>query len=191
MLQIVLIRPGSTAFDSEGRIQGTLDVPLSEAGNEQVAAICAQLADAHLEIIYSSPCQSSLETAEAVAKRVGVKYKEVEKLRNLDHGLWQGMRLEEVKRKQPRVFKQWREHPETICPPEGEMVEPARRRVEEVLAKIVKKHKHGVVGLVVPEPLASLAQACLCRQPPPEVMKSTPACGTWQTFGVGAEASAS
>lgn len=191
MLQIVLIRPGSTAFDSEGRIQGTLDVPLSEAGTEQVEAICGELADAGIEIIYSSPCQSSLETAEGIAKALGVKYKEVEKLRNLDHGLWQGMRLDEVKRKQPRVFKQWQEHPETVCPPEGEMVDQARQRVEAVLAKLVKKHKQGVVGIVLPEPLASLAQAQLSHQALPELVKPAAPCCSWQTFGIGAAASAS
>ena len=33
-----------------------------------------------------------------------------------------GMLVEEVKQKQPRVYRQWLEHPETVCPPEGETV---------------------------------------------------------------------
>jgi len=186
MLQIVLIRPGSTSFDSEGRIQGNLDVPLSEAGNAQAEAAGAELRDAQIELIYCSPCQSSVETAEEIAKSLGVKFKEVEKLRNLDHGLWQGMRLDEVKRKQPKVFKQWLDHPETVCPPQGEMLEHASTRLEAVLAKIVKKHKQGVVGLVLPEPLASLAEAHLKHQAVPDLIKSAAPCGSWQTIGVGA-----
>ena len=40
----------------------------------------------------------------------------------MNHGLWQGMIIDEVKRKQPKVYKQWQEHPENVCPPEGEML---------------------------------------------------------------------
>ena len=38
MLRIVLIRPGSTDYDAEGRIQGTLDIPLNEQGDKEVLA---------------------------------------------------------------------------------------------------------------------------------------------------------
>ena len=38
MVQIVLIRPGSTDYDEQGRIQGTLDIPLNEQGTREVAA---------------------------------------------------------------------------------------------------------------------------------------------------------
>ena len=33
MVRIVLIRPGSTDFDEQGRITGTLDIPLNEPQN--------------------------------------------------------------------------------------------------------------------------------------------------------------
>ncbi len=54
-----------------------------------------------------------------------LKPKTLERLQNLDHGLWQGMLIEEVKRKQPKVYKQWQEQPENVCPPEGEMLAAA------------------------------------------------------------------
>ena len=37
MLKILLIRPGVTDFDEQGRIKGTLDIPLNENGTAQVA----------------------------------------------------------------------------------------------------------------------------------------------------------
>ena len=77
-------------------------------------------------------------------------------MHNLDHGLWQGMLIEDVKSKQPKIYKRWQESPENVCPPEGEMLSDARERIQAVLAKLAKKHKEGVIGLVVPEPLASL-----------------------------------
>ena len=36
------------------------------------------------------------------------------------------LQLEEIRRKFPKVYKQWHESPEKICPPEGEtLTEPA------------------------------------------------------------------
>ena len=50
MLQIVLIRPGSTDYDVQGRIQGSLDIPLSEQGLAEAAAVAEQLRGKGLEV---------------------------------------------------------------------------------------------------------------------------------------------
>ena len=57
-------------------------------------------------------CRSAQETAELIGRGLKLKPKALERLQNLDHGLWQGMRIDEVKHKQPKVYKQWQEHPE-------------------------------------------------------------------------------
>ena len=59
MLNVALVRPGCTDYDQQGRIQGTLDIPLCEQGRQEVAKIAADLKDAGLEIIYTSPCRSA------------------------------------------------------------------------------------------------------------------------------------
>ena len=45
MLKILLIRPGVTDFDEQGRIKGTLDIPLSDEGTAQVAKMIDELSD--------------------------------------------------------------------------------------------------------------------------------------------------
>ena len=45
MLTILLVRSGMTEFDSQGRIQGTLDVPLSDEGRQQAEAAADDLAE--------------------------------------------------------------------------------------------------------------------------------------------------
>ena len=55
MLKIVLIRPGSTDFDVEGRIRGTLDVPLNRHGTEQVARTIDELSCWQFDAIFTSP----------------------------------------------------------------------------------------------------------------------------------------
>ena len=73
------------------------------------------------------------------------------------------MLIDDVKRKQPKVFRQWQEQPEIICPPEGEMLSEAQERVQAALLKVLKKHKQGTIALVVPEPLASVVHGYLAQ----------------------------
>ena len=135
MLRIFLIRPGSTDFDQQGRIKGTLDIPLSESGKQQAAHAAEALADTAIEIVYSAPCQSAWQTAQMLADRLDVKLKRLDTLHNLDHGLWHGMLIDDVKQRQPKVYRMWQEQPETVCPPEGETLAAARLRVQKALKR--------------------------------------------------------
>jgi broad specificity phosphatase PhoE len=158
MLQIVLVRPGSTDYDVQERIQGALDIPLNEQGLAEVARTIEELRDRSIETVYTPTSQPSLQTAQAIAKALGLKLKKLDRLQSLNMGLWQGMLVEDVRRKQPKVYRQWQEQPELICPPEGEMLGDADERVRLSLTKLLKRHREGVIALVVPEPLLSLAR---------------------------------
>lgn len=184
MVRIVLIRPGATEYDRQGRIQGVLDVPLSAEGAGEASRIAAELRETGIELLYTSDCEHALQTASAVAAELGVKSKRLENMQNLDHGLWQGMLVEEVKRKQPKVYRQWQEQPASVCPPGGEMLGDAQKRVRAVLVKLFKKHKEGVVGLVVPEPLASLVRALLERTEVGDLWRAGAEHGTWEAIDV-------
>lgn len=184
-LRILLIRPGSTDYDEQGRIQGRLDIPLSEAGVEQVSRSAGALKEEGIEVLYASPGQAAEETGRALAQGLDVKMKLIEGMQNLDQGLWQGMLVEHVKAKQPKVYKQWQENPETVCPPEGETLDQARDRVAQMLAKLRRKHKRGVIGLVVPEPLASVVASELRSERPGDLWKPAP-CGSWESIAVAA-----
>jgi broad specificity phosphatase PhoE len=156
MLNFLLIRTGKTDFDCQGRVGGTIDLPLSELGWQQIAALTEELHQQVVVAIYAGPGKATQQTAELVAVSLRQKVKTNKKLRNLDLGLWQGMLVDEVRAKQPRIYKQWQEHPETVCPPEGECLQEAEERLREVIRKLIKKHKEGTVALVLPEPLATL-----------------------------------
>ncbi len=184
MVKLVIIRPGSTNYIEQGRIQGTLDVPLSDEGSAEVDAEVAELEALEIGTIYFAPCQAAEETARKIADVTGSKIKKAELFCNLDHGLWQGMLVDEVKRKHPKIYKQWQDHPDNICPPEGETVGNARDRIEVGITKLLKRHKKGVVGLVVPEPLASLVVGYLEHEAVGDLWKaSAQTCG-WQAIDV-------
>jgi probable phosphoglycerate mutase len=159
MVQIVLIRPGITEYDQQGRVQGTLDIPLCEDGREEVAKLVDELRGQPIAAIYAGPGQSAEQTAEMIAQAFDLKVKTNDKLQNLDQGLWQGMLVSDVKAKQPKVYRQWQEQPETVCPPQGETLVSAKQRVSGALTKLLKKHKADrMIAIVVPEPVASVVR---------------------------------
>ncbi len=165
MVDVVLIRPGCTDFDEQHRIQGALDLPLNSRGQEQIAGIVKRLSEMDLELIYASPCEPARSTANTLGAELGIRVKEIDELRNLNHGLWQGLLVDDVRRKYPKVFKQWQESPETICPPQGETVPDAVSRIRKALAKPLRKHKKPI-GIVASEPLATLIACVVCDRTP-------------------------
>jgi phosphoserine phosphatase len=185
MFQILLIRPGTTEYDQQGRVQGTLDIPLCEDGRQEVAAMIGQLRQQPITAVYSSPSHSAQQTAEALAATLDLKVKTIDKFENLDHGLWQGMLVSDVKAKQPKVYRQWQEQPETVCPPQGETLCDAKERVQEALAKLMKKHKaEGLLALVVPEPLASVVRKVLRQDDWGDLWHCSDAAAKWELIQV-------
>ncbi|MGC1276457.1 MAG: histidine phosphatase family protein [Planctomycetaceae bacterium] len=154
MSEVILVRPGYTDFDEQCRIQGLLDLPLNERGQRYVEELVGQLSDLDVDVILTDPGEPARTTAEALGDALDVSVKDVPDLRNLDLGLWQGLQLDEVRRKYPKLLKQWHEHPETICPPQGEPVCEAMTRIAQALKKPLRKHKRVVI--VAADPLATL-----------------------------------
>lgn len=155
----IVIRPGETDFDQQSRIQGALGLPLTSAGQQQVDETISRLAGTPLEVVYASPTEPALSTARQLGAALDVPVKELEGLENLNHGLWEGMLLDDVRRKHPRVYKQWREQPEAVCPPEGETCAEAYERVRKALKRPAKR-RHSF-AVVAPEPLATMVASVL------------------------------
>ena len=180
MTQIVLIRPGLTDYNKQKLIQGTLDVPLNAEGETEVKCLIKEVGSLGLDAVYVSENEPALQTAEAIAEALDIKCRKSDRLRNLDHGLWQGMAIDEIRVRQPKVYRQWQDAPECVCPPQGETLESADERIHSALAKIMKRHKGGIVGLVVPEPLASLVRRYFTHGQLGDLWQATQEHGDWE-----------
>jgi len=56
---LLLIRHGETAWNAESRIQGQLDVPLSNAGIWQAGRLAQRLTDESIDAIFASATADS------------------------------------------------------------------------------------------------------------------------------------
>ena len=184
MVRILLVRPGSTDFDEQGRIKGTLDIPLSEAGSLQVTRIVQELCETKIDQVYSSPCRCAEQTAAILAGDHKLKVKQLSTLQNLDHGLWHGKLVDEVRHSHPKVYRQLQEHPETVCPPEGEPLGIAFDRVKAALERLLKKQRAGIIALVVPEPLFTLVRCLLEEEEVGDLWKAECEEGGWHAIDV-------
>ena len=159
---LLLIRSGKTAYDQEGRIMGTLDLPLSPSGMEEARSFAdragrmldplptgVSFASNQIRRLFTSPARCARETAEIVGRRLGLKPQACPGLGNLDHGLWQGLRVDEIESRQPRLHRQWLENPWSVAPPQGGLLDECCDRVAATLERIAKKHGRGGIAVVV------------------------------------------
>lgn len=180
MCNVVVVRPGATSFDEQERIKGSLDIPLSMHGQEQVSRLAGQLERFPIAYVYSGPCESAQETAKEIAEHTSARWKVFDCLRNLNHGLWEGKTIEEVRRQQPKLFRQVQDNPRAFCPPQGETIADAERRIAKLLAKLCKKHADETIAVVIPDPLASLVVSRLTETDFRDMWEAEQDDGTWE-----------
>jgi broad specificity phosphatase PhoE len=185
-LEVILIRPGSTVYDEQNRVQGVLDIPLSDRGTLEAAEMADRLANGDLAALYCGPGASAVGTAEIIGRGIGLRPRRLDDLRNLDQGLWQGLQLDEIKRRNLKLFRQWLDDPRTICPPNGETVEQAMERIRVAMKPIARRHRGETIGLVVGEPIAQLIAGFLRREPQIKLVEHAPT-GNFERICVGAE----
>lgn len=69
---VCVVRHGETDWNTAGILQGWVDVPLNDCGRRQAQALGDALADARFAAVHTSPLVRSRETAEIIARRLGL-----------------------------------------------------------------------------------------------------------------------
>ncbi|RLS33863.1 MAG: histidine phosphatase family protein [Planctomycetota bacterium] len=162
---LVVVRAGTTDFDLQGRIRGNLDIPLSPGGAVAALTAAHELSAAPPLALYTSTAACAMETATIVAAALRLPPRRVPNLPNIDQGLWQGMLVEEIRRRQPRLAWHWEADPWKVAPPDGELVGEACDRVSGAIEKLLVRHPIGRVALVVPQPLDRIVRWVVAGEP--------------------------
>jgi probable phosphoglycerate mutase len=139
--RLLLVRHGATTLSAEDRFAGSTDVPLSDEGRRQAAALGARLADDEISAVYCSPMRRTIETAALVAEPHKLAPVTRPGLREIDHGHWEGLTRPEVEQRFKDEYTRWEADPFTVAPVGGECGIDVMARALPVLRAIVEAHQ--------------------------------------------------
>ncbi len=167
MVRVVLFAAGPTPWDVDDRLTGNTSLPLTDEARAAVADRVNRLPDTVSAIYRCKGNEAVDETAKLVARRFGLRPRHDQRLAEINLGLWQGMRREDVRHRYPTVAAQWKEQPMTVEPPEGETLQKVIHRLEEAFEAILARNRAGTVALVL-RPLSLQIVAGLLKGQTPE-----------------------
>ena len=149
---LYLIRHGATEGNHEKRYKGSIDVPLSEEGIEQVKRtagfIKAELQGEPLSAVYASPLSRALDSAALIAAPYGLEPVVDNELRERHFGIWEGMAWADINEKYPLEFRRWADNPLDHSPVGGESSIEVRDRFVPAVEKIIARHADEKVAIV-------------------------------------------
>jgi probable phosphoglycerate mutase len=143
-MKLVLIRHGATDWSITGQHTGITNIPLNRLGLQQAhhtAKIAKQLLGKSFKtaIIYTSPLQRAIVTAEIVTGLSQELFRVTSDLLEFNYGDYEGLTPDEIRRSNPN-WDIWRDG----CPG-GEIPEQVGLRVKSFI-KIVEKHDELVIA---------------------------------------------
>lgn len=133
--ELILVRHGQTEHNVAGIAQGWGDSALSPSGREQVLRLAARLEAMQPTALYSSPLGRAKATAQAIADRIGLPVIELEGLREMNYGAWEGRSFLDVRREDEAAYQRWINDGAAQCP-SGESHDDVRRRLEAAFASV-------------------------------------------------------
>jgi broad specificity phosphatase PhoE len=139
---IYYIRHGETAWNAEGRFQGTQDIPLNDLGRRQAAEAGGILTDlfardgrnqSSLTFVASplSRARSTMELVRGVLKLPTDGYAVDARLREIGYGRWEGATLAQMQASDPEIFAARLSDKWTVPPPDGESYASVQARVSD------------------------------------------------------------
>lgn len=97
-MELYITRHAETVWNLEGRLQGSMNSPLTKKGRIQSAQLGRRLAETAIDTVLTSPAERAMETARLIIGERKLPLQEVDALRELDMGMWEGRSIEELKR---------------------------------------------------------------------------------------------
>lgn len=127
MPDLWLVRHGQTEWSESGQHTGVTDIPLTDTGQRQAAALCRVLDRQRFDLVLTSPMTRARETA----RIAGFADAEVdEDLREWDYGEYEGLTSAQIHEQRPG-WTIW-----NGTPPGGETAEEVEARARRVLERL-------------------------------------------------------
>lgn len=150
---LVLVRHGVTDHTTERRFSGGLggaDPGLSEEGRSQVGAVAGWLAPLvdRVDAVVSSPVRRTRESAEIIARRLGLEVREEPGFAEMEFGAWDGLTFTEVAEQHGDDLEAWLGSVDVTPGGTGESFRSVEERVLAGLQRVLEAHRGRTVVVV-------------------------------------------
>jgi broad specificity phosphatase PhoE len=141
-MKLLLIRHGQSVANTEGRLQGQFDSPLTDLGRDQARALARRLEREGWSIsaIYASDLKRAAETAEILAAELHAPLSLDERLREYDVGILTGLVWPEIEHVHPDIWQALHHDTTWVRLPGAEGNGPFHARLAAMLADIQSGH---------------------------------------------------
>lgn len=145
---IHFIRHGQTLYNNLGKIQGSVDVPLSEVGITQANNFCkSNFIKERYDIAYTSNMERSKNTLKLIIQKLDYNITTIidNDLRERAYGIFEGLDTNEIKINYPDIYKEWQNN-ENAKIPDSESIESVVLRILKFIDNFSKsKYNNGIV----------------------------------------------
>jgi len=147
-LRVFVIRHGETTWVRERRFAGSRDVPLTDVGRRQCAAVARALAGTGIAAIYASPLERARASAELIAEPYRLPVRIAPAFAEMAFGAWEGLTRDDIRARFPEAWEQWRSTPHLCAPLGGETIAKVGERVAAGVAELRQAHADQAIVLV-------------------------------------------
>lgn len=133
-----LVRHGQTESNTTGFYVGRSDEDLTEAGYKQARRLSSRLAGLSIASVYTSPLRRAYATAAILVEPHELDLKVLDDLIEIDFGDWQGLHMDEISRRWPELWQQWRTDPSEVVILNGESLTEVTERAIPAFHRIVE-----------------------------------------------------
>ncbi len=180
-MNIYFTRHGETPWNKRHKLQGQVNIPLSEAGKEQARITAEGMKDIPFDIVFASPLTRARQTAEIIKGDRDIPIIFDDRLKEINFGVLEGRKIDTIMNS-PKCIRAARfvKDPERYRAPKyGESMYDVRARFEsfykEVLLPLEAEGKY--------ENILVAAHGCLIRNAI-TYLNDRPVAATWKTpFG--------
>ncbi len=148
MTRLFIIRHGQVVNHHEYRYNGHFDVDITELGIVQMTNLSRVLSKESVSAVYSSDLTRSVKGALIIGKELGIEPVQVQVLRELNLGRWEGLTREEAVERFPEEASFSFKDLATSKVKGGESLGELRERVLPAVDSIIERH-HGEAVCIV------------------------------------------
>ncbi len=132
---LAIVRHGQADGNTSHRFIGWSDMPLDEKGVAQAEAVAPRLAAAGVSRIVSSDIRRAIQTAEPLARLLGVEIEVDPRFREIGNGEWTGLLPEDIANRWPEMWASYIGGSD-VSRPGGERWADVRSRVRAGLVEL-------------------------------------------------------